>query len=93
MQLWKPVEWDLAKNKLLREEREVSFEDVVAAIEGGNLLDVIPHPNRKKYPHQRIFLVIIRSYVYEAPFVEDDTKIFLKTIIPNSNATKRYLSK
>jgi hypothetical protein len=25
------------------------------------------------------------------PYIEDDEKIFLKTIIPNSKATKKYL--
>ena len=91
MQLWKPVEWDPAKNKLLKEERGVSFEDVENAIEQDCLLEIIP--NRTRYAHQKVFIVLIRSYVYGVPFVEDAHKIFLKTIIPNSEATKRYLSK
>ena len=92
MQLWKPVEWNSAKEELLRERRGVSFVDVVTAIEGGDLIDITPHPNRKRYPHQRVFVVAVRSYVYSVPFVEDERKVFLKTIIPDSDATKRYLS-
>ncbi len=32
-------------------------------------------------------------YVYAVPFVETDTEIFLKTIIPSRKATKQYRSK
>jgi predicted adenine nucleotide alpha hydrolase (AANH) superfamily ATPase len=28
--------------------------------------------------------------IYSVPYVEDNEKIFLKTIIPNSKATKKY---
>jgi len=49
------------------------------------------HPNPEKYPNQRVFLVKIEDYVYSVPYVEDDEKMFLKTIIPNSKATKKYL--
>ena len=93
MQFWKPVEWDSAKDELLRERRGVSFGDVVAAVTEGDLIDITPHPNQKRYPHQRMFIVTIRSYVYNVPFVEDEKKIFFKTIIPDSDATKRYLLK
>jgi hypothetical protein len=33
---------------------------------------------------------IVDNYIYSVPYVEDDEKIFLKTIIPNSKATKKY---
>ena len=52
MQLWKPVEWDPAKNKLLKEERGVSFEDVEKAIDDNRMIRNIPHPNQRRYPHQ-----------------------------------------
>ncbi|MEI6310551.1 MAG: toxin, partial [bacterium] len=54
-----------------------------------DLIDCIKHPNPEKYPNQRIFLVKIEDYVYAVPYVEDDEKVFLKTIIPNSKATKK----
>jgi len=31
------------------------------------------------------------NYVYLIPFVEDEEKVFLKTIIPSRKATKYYL--
>jgi hypothetical protein len=40
---------------------------------------------------QRIFVVRREDYVYLVPFVEDDTLVFLKTIIPSRKATKEYL--
>jgi len=89
----KYFDWEASKNELLKQEREVSFEDVVIAIEEGYLLDILAHPNPKHYSHQKIFVVAISGYVYLVPFVEDEEKIFLKTIIPSRKATKRYIIK
>jgi len=87
----KIVDWNEAKNMQLRMERDISFDEVMIAIEGGNLLDVIRHPNIERYTNQKIFVVEIRNYAYLVPFVEDNEKIFLKTIIPSRKATKKYL--
>jgi len=75
----------IKKNELLKEQRNIGFEDVVLALESGNLLDDIEHPNKEKYPNQNIFIILIeiKNYVYLVPYVEDDTSIFLKTIIPS----------
>jgi uncharacterized DUF497 family protein len=83
--------WNEEKNELLKEERQISFEDVVFYIEQGFLLDVLEHPNQEKYKGQKIFVVEIDEYAYLIPFVEDENEIFLKTIIPSRNATKKYL--
>jgi uncharacterized DUF497 family protein len=87
----KYYDWNDDKNELLKKLRGVSFEQVVLAIVSGDLLDRVKHPNPEKYPNQRVFLVKIEDYIHSVPYVEDDDKIFLKTIIPNSNATKKYL--
>lgn len=89
----KYFDWNEEKNKLLKIEREVSFEDVLIAIESGDLLDIIEHPRKQKYPSQKIFVVNINNYAYLVPFVENDKKIFLKTIIPSRKATKKYIVK
>lgn len=89
----KYYDWDDIKNRLLKKDRDISFEDIIFEIENGNLLDRIKHPNYKKYPTQYIFIVKKASYVYAVPFVEDDEKIFLKTIIPSRRATEKYLGK
>ncbi len=86
----KYFDWNDEKNELLKKERGVSFEQVELAIASGDLLDRITHPNRSKYPNQKVFLVTIDDYVYSVPYVEDEESVFLKTIIPNRKATKKY---
>ena len=88
----KSIRYSLEKNELLKEQRDVSFEDVILALESGNLLDDIEHPNKEKYPNQNIFIIVIeiKDYVYLVPYVEDDTSIFLKTIIPSRQMNKKY---
>lgn len=87
----KHFDWDPKKNELLKQEREICFEDIVIAIEEDKLLDVLTHHNPKRYPNQRIFVVHVGGYAYLVPFIEDDEKIFLKTIIPSRKATQRYI--
>jgi hypothetical protein len=87
----KYYDWNDTKNALLKNLRGVSFEQVVLAIVSGDLIDRLKHPNPERYPNQRVFLVKIEDYIYSVPFVEDDNKIFLKTIIPNRKATKEHL--
>ena len=83
--------WNTEKNEKLREERGVSFEEAVLAIEKGQLLDILEHPNKDKYDNQNIFVVKIFNYAWLIPFVEDENEVFLKTIIPSRKATKQYL--
>lgn len=89
----KYIDWNEKKNELLKIERDISFEDILTAIDEGNLLALEKHPDQKKYPNQNILVVKIRDYVYVVPFVEDNEKFFLKTIIPSRKATKKYLIK
>jgi len=83
--------WNNEKNQLLKAERNISFEEVVFYIEKEQVLDIVEHPNQEKYKGQRIFIVDINNYAYLVPFVENEGEIFLKTIIPNRKATKKYL--
>jgi uncharacterized DUF497 family protein len=77
----KYYDWSESKNKRLKEQRGVSFEDVIKALENDKILAKIE--GAKKYPHQMQYLVNINDYPYAVPYVEDDEKIFLKTIIPS----------
>lgn len=88
-----PINWNSDKNLALKTERGISFEEVLVAVSQGSLIDVVEHPNKEKYPNQRIFIVRIRGYVFLVPFVETDEEIFLKTIIPSRSATKKYITK
>ena len=87
----KLIHWNPEKNRRLIKERSISFEDIIFSLQSGGLLDDSPHPNKVKYPHQRIYTVSIDRYVYLVPYVENDNEIFLKTIIPSRKATKKYL--
>lgn len=87
----KLFDWNPEKNQDLIAERGVSFEEVVFFIQQGNLLDDLKHPNEKKNPKQRVFVVDIDNYAYLVPYIEEADHFFLKTIIPSRKATKQYL--
>jgi uncharacterized DUF497 family protein len=89
----KPYRWNTEKNDQLKAERGISFERVVVAVEGDGLLDVLVHPNVKKYPRQKVLVVAFDGYVHLVPFVEEDEYYFLKTIIPSRKASRDYLLK
>ena len=83
---------DPEKNAQLIQSRGISFEEVIAFLNDKGPLDVIAHPNVKKYPEQKIYVVELKRYIYLIPFVEQkDGRIFLKTIFPSRKARKRYL--
>ena len=83
--------WNSEKNAQLVKDRGISFERVIYHIERNEVLDVIRHPNSSKYPNQRMFILEISNYAYLIPFVETDSEVFLKTIIPSRKATRKYL--
>jgi len=87
----KPINWNPDKNRKLIDERGISFEDIIFSLQSGCLLDDIAHPNKKRYSHQKIFVVSVDDYAYLVPYVENDEEIFLKTIVPSRKATKQYL--
>lgn len=87
----KQFRWSDDKNEQLMAERQVSFQQVLQAIQAKQILDIIEHPDQKKYPSQRIFIIAMNEYVYLVPFIEDDEVIFLKTIIPSRKMRKKYL--
>lgn len=87
----KTFDWSAEKNELLITERGVSFEDAIFFLMNDGLLDDIEHPDPKRYPNQRIFIVNIDGYAYLVPYVETNECIFLKTVIPSRKATRNYL--
>ena len=83
--------WDPQKNTLLMRERGLSFEQIALAVEGGDLLQVIEHPNAAKYPNQKIMIVVMDGYAFLVPFVQEEDGYFLKTIIPSRKATRDFM--
>ena len=87
-------EFSAEKNQQLIEEHNISFEDIIVALSNGKLLETIDHPNKEKYPNQRIYIIKINGYAYLVPFVrKDEHTVFLKTIFPSRQLTKQYLGK
>ena len=93
--LWevKYFTWDNQKNEKLKTERGISFEEIVFHIGQGDILDILEHPNQKRYGGQRLFVINVQGYVYLVPFKETRSEVVLKTINTSRKATKRYLSR
>ena len=87
----KIFKWNVEKNEILAKQRGITFEEIVERIESGVNVIETNHPNKKKYPNQKILIVDINGYAYMVPFVKDEQGYFLKTIIPSRKATKKYL--
>jgi len=84
-------DWNEQKNDQLKVERGIGFERVIVAIEDGCILDILEHPNKKKYEKQYLVLVNIDDYIYVVPVVKNDQMWFLKTIFPSRKYTEKYL--
>lgn len=84
-------EFNKEKNEILKKGRGVSFEDIIIAINSGNLVDKVKHKNREKYPNQMMLFVNFQNYIYVVPCIENEDIVFLKTIFPDRVATKKYL--
>jgi len=88
----KYFDWNKEKNQKLKKERGVSFEEVVILIGEEKVIDVISNPS-KNFSNQKVYIIEINQYIYYIPFVEDEEKIFLKTIIPSRKVKNKYLKK
>ncbi len=86
----KYFEWNEEKNQELISKRGVSFEMCVTYINEGFLVDIVD--NHSPREHQKVFIINIEEYIYRVPFVEDEEKIFLKTLYPSRQGTKKYLA-
>ena len=89
--LMKIFKWNAEKNEMLAQKRGITFEEIVERIESGAKVIETNHPNKKKYPNQKILIVDLNGYAYLVPYVRDEHEYFLKTIIPSRKATRKYL--
>jgi len=85
--------WNEDKNNILKQNRDISFEQILTAIEGNQVVDVIEHPNKIKYKGQIYIMVNYNDYIYVVPAVVSETgdECFLKTIYPSRKYTQKYL--
>lgn len=56
----KSFAWNEEKNQKLKTERGISFEEVLACLAIGDLLDIVEHPHPDKYTGQ---LFLLSKYV------------------------------
>ena len=87
------LQWSASKNQHLKETRGLSFEMVEEAIQNGDLVDIMAHPNQEKYPHQHMLTVVISGYSRCVPCVIDGVNVFLKTVYPSRKAMKKEATK
>ncbi|MGJ4789515.1 toxin [Leptospira koniambonensis] len=84
-------DWDNDKNETLKSERNISCERVVVEIESGSVLEILKHPNKKKYPNQILIIVEIDNYAWVVPAIENKDIFFFKTVYPSRKYTSIYL--
>ncbi len=84
-------EYNAEKNIKLKEQRGISFDEIIYYINNGHLLDTIQHQNKNKYAGQHFYVVDVDGYVYLVPFVREGERVFLKTIFPSRKHTRKYL--
>ena len=86
-------EYSNEKNLRLLKERGISFEDIIAILDTKEPLAIIDHPNKTKYPHQKIYVIDVNGYAYLVPFERHSNKVILKTIFPSRKITRLYQDK
>ena len=82
--------WNPEKNQALIHSRNISFEEILEAINENLVVADAPHYNQAKYPNQRMLVVLAKGYTYLVPYVIDGNDMFLKTIIPSRKAHKHH---
>jgi len=83
--------WDDEKNRKLKKERKLSFEEIERLILERKYIDILKHPKR---PGQNVFIVPIKGHIHAVPFVLDgENNIVLKTAFPSRKLHKKYAEK
>ena len=80
----KEVRWNIEKNIELKQERDVTFEQLMSS----RFIGIEKHPKR---PNQHLMLFEYKGYVWVIPYIDEDQYYFLKTAFPNRKFTQKYL--
>lgn len=81
-------DWNNEKNDWLITTRNISFEQIIVAIENGQIIDIMENPS-KNFPNQFMIIVNYNDYIYCVPTVVEGERYFLKTIYPSRKYTKK----
>ncbi|MDP8219153.1 MAG: hypothetical protein P9M03_10555 [Candidatus Theseobacter exili] len=75
------------------EDKNIYFEEIVLCLSEGKVHTILDHPNKEKYKNQKLYIIEYKNNIYVVPFVTNDIdeEIFLKTIYPSREYSKRYL--
>jgi uncharacterized DUF497 family protein len=86
--------WNEEKNKILKQQRNISFERICVAIEHGKILDILENRVNPEYMHQRIMLIEVDEYVWVVPFYDDieNGKRVLITAFPSRKYQRKFKS-
>ena len=86
-------DWNEEKNRQLNQRRDISFEEIVLCIQENRVVTVLEHPNKERYPGQRLYLIEYKQRIFVVPFVvnAEEELVFLKTIYPSRHYTRNYL--
>jgi len=76
-------EWDEKKNREVQQERGVTFQDVVDAVEDNRVLFFGKDKRQDKYPGQYLLVVEINNYPWVVPCEFRGDKLRLITIYPS----------
>ncbi|MBI4247979.1 MAG: toxin [Elusimicrobia bacterium] len=87
----KPIRWNQDEDEWLQANRGIGFDLAALKIGSGEIIALTEHPNKARYPHQKVYVLEFHGYAYLVPFVETEDGLFLKTIFPSRQATKLYL--
>jgi len=71
--------------------RNISFERILVALEEGDILQILQHPNVSKYKGQKIYVLNIDNYAWVVPFRDEADKRNLITAYPSRKLTAKYL--
>lgn len=82
----KRIEFSSEKNSQLKDERGYCFDDIVDEII--NKRYKIKKNRSSNHLDQKVFELILNGYPVIVPFVEDDEKIFLKTMYKSRKLKK-----
>ena len=83
--------WDEDKNRWLKDNRNISFEEITLKILNEDYLQIMENPTRDD---QLYFIMEIRHYTWVVPFlINDKNQIVLKTAFPSRKFHKKFGSK
>ncbi len=86
------IQWSSIKNNWLKENRQITFEEIEIMLLQGDYIEIRTNPS-DKYPNQYLVLLKVVDYICVVPFVINKTEniIFLKTIYKSRKYNKSLI--